>query len=63
MKPFFLNFRTQDEMPFWKQLIWRVFGKKHTGQDVSDDGICEVVAYEYRNVTLIWKCGNYGRSW
>lgn len=50
-KPLFLNFRTQCEMPFYKRLIWRLFGKKHYG---CDEDYC-VTAYEFRNVTLIVK--------
>ncbi len=50
-KPLFLNFRTPCEMSLLKRIVWRVLGKKHFG---FDENYC-VTAYEFRNVTLIWK--------
>jgi hypothetical protein len=57
-KPFFLNFRTFEDMPFYKRIIWRIFGKKHYG---CDDDYC-VTAYEFNNITLVWKVVLYERS-
>ncbi len=54
-KPCFLNFRTLDEIPLYKRLFWRAFGKRHKGTDVTDYGVCTVTAYELFNVALIWK--------
>lgn len=49
---FFLNFRTLNEMNIVYRLIWRLFGKKHEN---NAEGY-HVVAYEFRNITLITTC-------
>lgn len=49
---FFLNFRTRNEMNIVHRLIWRIFGKKHEN---TAHGY-HVIAYEFRNITLIWLC-------
>ena len=48
----FFNFRVKSEMNFFKRVMWQLFGERleHTA-----DGY-HVVAYRFRNVTLITKC-------
>lgn len=49
--PFF-NFRTPDEMPAWKRVIWILFGEV---KESIDHGYL-VKAYYFRGITLIAKC-------
>lgn len=46
--PFF-NFRTKCEFPFWKRIVWIVFGKRKDGTS----GGCFVSCYYFRGVTYI----------
>lgn len=39
-------------MPWYKRLVWRMFGAKRIGVD----GDCYVEAYYFRDVCLITKC-------
>lgn len=41
--------RLPEEMPAWKRLVWRVFGKRLEG--VADG--YKVVAYKFKDITLI----------
>ena len=56
MKPYFRNFRTYHDFPFYKKIIWKIFGKKETV--FSDDGGL-VVAYTFKNITYIDRCDVY----
>lgn len=48
--PFF-NFRTNDEVGFFKRLIFIIFGEKKVGID----GFYKVTAYHLKNITYIHK--------
>ena len=50
-KPYFLNFRTRDEMSWPRRWLWRILGKQQCG--FADD--YAVTTYSFLNVTLIWK--------
>jgi hypothetical protein len=52
----FWNFRTKEEMPWWKRLIWRGLGERRFGES---DGV-RVTAYRFFGVTLIWKIEGEG---
>lgn len=43
--------KTAEEFPFWKQIVWRVFGKKLVG---SDNG-CTVTMHTLKGITYVSK--------
>lgn len=47
-----LVYKLPNEMPFWKRVIWLVFGKRLEG---DSDG-WKVVGYKFRGITLIVEC-------
>lgn len=56
-KPYFLNFRTKNEMSLFFRIIWIAFGKKYDAAKSLEDGnIWHVKAYELFGKTLIVKC-------
>ena len=66
MKPHFMIFKTFDEMPLWKVIIWRMFGKLEIGKFEGTT----VEAYTFMRKTLIYKCYNdeqeynfFNRKW
>jgi len=48
-KPYFLNLRHSWEFPFYKQVIWKVFGEKVV--ECSDEAT--VTAYTLFNITYV----------
>jgi hypothetical protein len=51
-KPYFLNMRHTWEFPFYKKVIWKLFGKKVVG---IHEGITTVTAYTLFNITYVSK--------
>ena len=47
----FETYKLKSEMPFYQQLIWKVFGKKMSGFNESYYG----EGYKFRGITLITK--------
>lgn len=50
--PNFFKMRLGHEMPRWKQIVWKLFGKKAIGTEGGY--ICE--GYWLRGICLITKC-------
>lgn len=53
MKPYFLNLRIKSEFPYYKRVIWKIFGNKITGTEITDDGVLLVVGYTLFNLTYV----------
>lgn len=48
--PFF-NFRTCDEISWFKKIIFILFGEKKT----VENSVCKLTAYHFKNITYISK--------